>query len=249
MDDVVTPAPLDVDAEIDRLAARYRAAGGAVVNMLNGLGKAAEAQLDAVPDAYAARVQEVTARALQTAALAASSSRRMVPDQTGWVNQGIGAAMGAAGGVGGLPSAIAELPVTITWLLRVIGGEAAALGFDPAEENVRIDCIQVFASAGPLGHDDGSDLAFVSTKLAASRAIPQIVAAVAPRLSVVLGQKLAAQSVPVLGAMAGAAVNYAYTRYYAEMAHIHFALRRLAIDADIAPEEALARLKRALPAG
>jgi uncharacterized protein (DUF697 family) len=48
----------------------------------------------------------------------------------------------------------------------------------------------------------------------------------------VLGQKLAAQTVPVLGAAAGAATNYAYTRYYQDMAHVHFGLRRLAIEAD-----------------
>jgi len=47
----------------------------------------------------------------------------------------------------------------------------------------------------------------------------------------VLGQKLAAQSVPVLGAAAGAATNYAYTSYYQQMAHVHFGLRRLAIEA------------------
>jgi hypothetical protein len=53
---------------------------------------------------------------------------------------------------------------------------------------------------------------------------------VAPRLAAVLGQKLAAQTVPILGAAAGAATNYAYTRYYQDMAQVHFGLRRLAID-------------------
>jgi len=43
-----------------------------------------------------------------------------------------------------------------------------------------------------------------------------------------MGQKLAAQAVPVLGAVAGAATNYAYTSYYQDMAHVHFGLRRLA---------------------
>ncbi len=33
------------------------------------------------------------------------------------------------------------------------------------------------------------------------------------------------------GAAAGAATNYAYTSYYQQMAHVHFGLRRLAIDA------------------
>jgi hypothetical protein len=49
---------------------------------------------------------------------------------------------------------------------------------------------------------------------------------------VVLGQKLAAQTVPILGAVAGAATNYAYTSYYQDMAHVHFGLRRLAITSD-----------------
>ena len=58
-----------------------------------------------------------------------------------------------------------------------------------------------------------------------------VIAKIAPQLAVVLGQKLAAQAVPVLGAVAGAATNYAYTSYYQDMAHVHFGLRKLAIDA------------------
>mgnify|MGYP003707253597 CR=1 FL=1 len=65
-----------------------------------------------------------------------------------------------------------------------------------------------------------------------------VIARVAPRLATVLGQKLAAQTVPVLGAVAGAATNYAYTSYYQQMAHVHFGLRRLAIDEGL-PREAL----------
>jgi uncharacterized protein (DUF697 family) len=64
-----------------------------------------------------------------------------------------------------------------------------------------------------------------------------LIARVAPRLAAVLGQKLAAQTVPVLGAAAGAGTNYAYTQYYQDMAHVHFGLRRLAIDADRDPQE------------
>jgi uncharacterized protein (DUF697 family) len=70
-----------------------------------------------------------------------------------------------------------------------------------------------------------------------------LIAKVAPRLAVVMGQKLAAQAVPVLGAVAGAATNYAYTSYYEDMAHIHFGLRKLAIDADVPHDELVQRLK------
>jgi uncharacterized protein (DUF697 family) len=63
-------------------------------------------------------------------------------------------------------------------------------------------------------------------------AMQAIIARVAPRLGVVLGQKLAAQTVPVLGAVAGAATNYAYTSYYTDVAHVHFGLRRLSVETD-----------------
>jgi len=76
------------------------------------------------------------------------------------------------------------------------------------------------------------------------RAMNAVIARVAPRLALVMGQKLAAQAVPVLGAVAGAATNYAYTSYYQDMAHVHFGLRRLAIEADIPQEDLVARLRQ-----
>ena len=92
--------------------------------------------------------------------------------------------------------------------------------------------------------DDGADLGFLSARVALSgRAMQAVIAKVAPRLAVVLGQKLAAQAVPVLGAVAGAATNYAYTSYYQDMAHVHFGLRKLAIDADIPQEKLVERLR------
>lgn len=247
MDDVVLAPVPHVETEITRLAARYRGAGGLGIDVLNAIGAQADGLIDRLPAPVRTQLDAATMAALTEAARLASGTRRAVPDQKAWVNRAVTAAMGAAGGFGGLPSALAELPVTTTLLLRVIEAEAAALGFDTSAQNVRIDCIQVFAAAGPLEHDDSADLAFLSTRVALSGAAMQaLMARVAPRLSVVLGQKLAAQTVPVLGAVAGAAVNYAYTRYYAEMAHVHFSLRRLAIDADLPPEEALRLLRAAL---
>ena len=152
--------------------------------------------------------------------------------------------MGAVGGMGGLPTALAELPVTTTLLLRVINGVAAEHGFDPTEDNVRFDCVHVFTAAGPLDHDDSADIAFLSARMALSGAAMQsIITRVAPRLATVLGQKLAAQAVPVFGAVAGAATNYAYTSYYTDMAHVHFGLRRLAVEADQPREVLVAKLR------
>ena len=72
----------------------------------------------------------------------------------------------------------------------------------------------------------------------------KLIAAGAPRFAAVLGQKLAAQTVPVLGAFTGAGVNYLYTRYYQEIAHVHFGLRRLAVAADMTEPELILLLSK-----
>jgi uncharacterized protein (DUF697 family) len=109
---------------------------------------------------------------------------------------------------------------------------------------VQFDCVRVFSSAGPLEADDGADLGFISARVTLTgTAVQGLIARVSPRLATVLGQKLAAQTVPVLGAVAGAATNYAYTSYYQEIAHVHFGLRRLAIEADVPLETLVDRLR------
>jgi hypothetical protein len=209
------------------------------------LGAQADGLLQRLPQKAQEGLQDATVAALNHAMTAAHKSRDMVPDQAGWLNSAVSAAMGAVGGMGGLPTALAELPVTTTLLLRVINGVAAEHGFDTSEENVRFDCVHVFTAAGPLDHDDSTEIAFLSARMALSgTAMQAIIARVAPRLATVLGQKLAAQAVPVLGAVAGAATNYAYTSYYTDMAHVHFGLRRLAIDADVPREVLVDRLRQ-----
>lgn len=245
MDIALQTEPVDVEAALDALADRYRRAGGVGIDVLNLIGGRAESLIDKLPQAARAGLQDATTRALEQAMKAAHLSRGYVPDQKSWLNTAVGTAMGAVGGFGGLPTALAELPVTTTLLLRVIEGVAVEHGFDPKAENVRFDCIRVFGSAGPLEADDGADLAFLTTRLTLTGpAVRGLIAKVAPRLATVLGQKLAAQTVPVLGAVAGAATNYAYTSYYQEMAYVHFGLRKLAIDADLPLEELVERLRR-----
>ncbi len=241
MQNVVLVENVDTDAELDRLADYYRSAGGAGVKLLNKLGGSAESLLEQLPEPVRHGLTGATEQALWLAMHAAQGSRRAVPDQQPWVNTAVTTAMGAAGGLGGVSTALMELPATTAMLLRAIQGAAAREGFDPSEENVKFDCVRVLSAAGPLSHDDGADLGFFSVRLTLTGpAMQRLIAAVAPRFSIVLGQKLAAQSVPVLGALAGGGANYVYTRYYQQIARVHFGLRRLAIDADI-PHDDLVR--------
>nr|WP_051492261.1 EcsC family protein [Roseivivax isoporae] len=220
---------MDFDRELAVLVERHRAAGGVGLQVLNVIGTQAENLLERLPDRVKERLEDATTRALEVAMRAAQGSRGVVPDQRGWLNSALATAMGAAGGAGGLPTAMAELPVTVTVLLRAIQGIAAEHGFDPADPEVQKQCLAVFGSAGPLEADDGVDMAFLSARVTLTGAtVHGILSRIAPRLATVLGQKLAAQTVPLIGAAAGAATNYAYTSYYQEMAHVHFGLMRVA---------------------
>jgi hypothetical protein len=50
---------------------------------------------------------------------------------------------------------------------------------------------------------------------------------VASRFGVVVTQKVAAQTVPVVGALGGATVNYVFIEHFQEVARGHFTVRRL----------------------
>ncbi|TDQ56139.1 EcsC family protein [Phaeovulum veldkampii] len=221
-------------SELDALAARHRAASGLGMQVLAALGDSTETLLGKLPARVRDRLQGATEAALDNAFAAAAVSRGVMADRSDWVNTALATAMGAAGGLGGLPGALAELPLTVTVLLRAIQGIAQEHGFDPADEAVRIECLAVFASAGPMVEDDGTDMGLVTAKLTITGASLQaLIAKVAPRLSVALGQKLAAQATPVLGAIAGAAINYSFTSYYQDIARVHFGLKRLALSHDL----------------
>ena len=50
---------------------------------------------------------------------------------------------------------------------------------------------------------------------------------IASRFGVVVTQKAAAQAIPIIGALGGAAVNYAFIDHFQEIARAHFTVRRL----------------------
>lgn len=226
--------PVEVETELAALVRRHDKAGGLGLQVLNALGGQAENLLERLPDSVKDRLEDATLRALEIAHGAAAQSRARVPDQASWLNTALATALGAAGGFGGLPAALTELPVTTTLLLRAIQAEAARNGFDPEDAETRLACLEVFAAAGPLAEDDGANMAFLATRVTLTGATVQtVMARIAPQLARALGQKLAAQTVPVLGAAAGAATNYAYTSYYQEMAAVHFGLKRLARDQNL----------------
>lgn len=221
----------EVAGRLEALARRYRRASHPGIELLSHIGGGADNLLGRLPAPVRGNLNSATETALRAAMRAAQGSRRYMAKPPGWFSQALTTGLGAAGGFWGLPGALAELPVTVTVLLHNIQDVAEDYGF-AGDAGIDHDCLRIFAAAGPLEADDDIDLAFLGARVTVTgKAVQAVISRVAPRLGVVMGQKLAAQTVPVLGAAAGAATNYIYARYYREMAHVHFGLRRLAVEA------------------
>lgn len=219
------PGPIDLTAAVAPLAQRYKRANGPVIRLVNRLGGTLENQLSALPQSFRSQIERLTAQALETSYGIAARA----PDLGTRAPMMAAVAAGAAGGAGGVATALAELPITVTLFLNTIRSIAREEGLDPDEDWVRAECLQVFAAGSPLAQDDGVNTSFIASRLALSgSAVSNLITSIAPKLAAVLGQKLAAQAVPVIGAVSGAALNAAFLAYYREIARVRFALVKLA---------------------
>lgn len=211
---------------IRELARAHRRANGPIISLSNRFGTSLEGQLSRLPKGVQDQIEQVVITVLTGAHHVAGYAD---PDLGRRGSTIAIMASGAVGGSGGIVTALAELPVTITVILHAIRREARLAGFDPNEPGIRAACLQVFAAASPLSDDDGANTAFLSARMTVTGPVlHQLISTIAPRLAAALGPKIAAQSIPILGAASGAALNAAYLGYYREMARIRFALMRLA---------------------
>ena len=232
-----------VHAEIDRLARRYLNAGGIGMELLSAIGGKAEGLIDRLPKPVRSRMDRLTYAALNRAFDAASRSRGVLTERGDWFNRMLSTTSGAVGGLAGVAGATLELPVTVTLLLRAIMDIAAEHGFDPDSDIARREALQVFAAAGPLAADDAADLGLLTARMTITgQTVQTLIARVAPKLSTSLAQKFAAQAVPVLGAVAGAAINYRFTRYYQEIARVNFGLLRISQETGLPRESVVEAL-------
>jgi len=227
------PKPLTdaARADIADLAMRQRKANGLLMSAINFVGSQVEDGLKLLPASVRDQIDDLARAALHQSFDLASKSRTGRGRSIGSdrVHKILGTLSGALGGFGGLPTALAELPVTTTVIFRAVHHVAVEYGEAPDAEATKMECLAVFGAGGPGMDDDGVDTAFIGARLSISgAAVNGLISKVAPRFAAVLSQKLATQAVPILGAAAGAGTNYAFVDYYVSMAHVHFGLRRLA---------------------
>lgn len=232
-DNPPTPLTDEARAEIAAFARRQHDATGVLMQVVSFLGGQVEDTLKLLPESTRNKLDGAATRALRASYDAAGRSRtysavgRYVA--TDRAHKAVASVSGALGGLGGLPTALAELPLATTLIFRAVQNIAMQYGEDPTDPETRAQCLHVFGKGGPGDTDDGIDTSFIGARIGLSgAAINKLISKVAPKFASVLGQKLASQTVPILGAAAGAGTNYTFVSYYTDIAHVHFGLRALA---------------------
>lgn len=230
--------PLDASGRerVRALANRQVSANGTLMQVINYVGGQIEDGLKFLPSTFRSKVEGAARTALERSFYLAKASRQGPLERAvagDRMHKVIGAISGALGGDGGLPTAIAEIPVATTIIFRAVQGVAQSYGEDIDSEDTRAECLRVFSAGGPDADDDGIDTSFIGARITLTGpAIQSLISKVAPKFAAVLTQKLASQAVPILGAAAGAGTNLAFVNYYTEVAHVHFGLRQLAREYD-----------------
>jgi hypothetical protein len=163
------------------------------------------------------------------------------------LHKALAAASGAVGGGFGLLALPFELPISTVIMLRSIADIARSEGERLEDPETALACLQVFALGGRAGEDDATESGYFAVRGMLAKSVAEaarfiaergviaegapvlvrFISQIAARFGVVVTQKLAAQTVPVIGAFGGAAVNYAFTVHFQDVARAHFAVRRL----------------------
>ncbi len=154
---------------------------------------------------------------------------------------------GAIGGAFGLPALAVELPVSTSIILRSIADIARSEGEDIATLQARLACLEVFALGGRSDADDMTETGYFAVRAALAKAvsdaakhiatkglteksappIARLITQLTSRFGAVVSEKMAAQAVPVIGALGGATINLLFVDHFQDAARGHFIVRRL----------------------
>jgi hypothetical protein len=138
------------------------------------------------------------------------------------------AGSGAVTGFVGGPAAFLDIPITTSVIFRSIAAIAQSHGEDVGNFETRRACLEVFAFGGTKDEIDDVDVSYWSVRGSLSHAsVGYFIKSVASRWSVFASEQALSAVVPLFGAVTGAGVNYLFTDYFQQMAHVHFTLREV----------------------
>lgn len=242
------PELTSTDVELLRKAVRWLEHPSFAVRLTNMVGKPIDLLGKALPIGASNAIETATAKSLQVALKIALTTISNEPQASSrLLHKALAIASGAAGGAFGISSLPVELPVSTIIMLRSILDIARSEGENLADPESALSCIEVFGLGGHSEADDAAETGYFVVRgvLAASvteaarfiaergvveegaPVLVRLIAQISARFGVVVTQKAAAQAIPVIGALSGGAVNYAFIEHFQTIARGHFAVRRL----------------------
>jgi hypothetical protein len=222
---------------------------GLSIRVINLLGYPIEGIIKTLPKWAGQAIGHTATRAVGTALhVALSTMVKKNPGKTyRWAHRAMVVVSGAIGGFWGLPGLIVELPISTTLMLRSIADIARSEGEDLSSVDARLGCLTVFALGGRSKSDNAVETAYYAVRAALTRALSEaaefiaqrgiaeegapivmrVMANLASRFGIIVTDKMAAEMVPVLGALGGASINLLFIYHFQAAARGHFIVRRL----------------------
>jgi hypothetical protein len=220
---------------------------GLAARLTNIVGKPVDLIGRALPASASHAIATATSKGLEVALKVALRTMQSPHARSQFLHKALATASGAAGGAFGLATLPIELPVSTIIMLRSIADIARGEGEDLSDPESALSCVQVFALGGRAGSADASESGYFAVRGMLAKSVTEaarfiaergvikegspvlvrFITQVASRFGVVVTQKVAAQALPVVGALGGAAVNYAFIEHFQEVAQGHFIIRRL----------------------
>lgn len=232
-----------------RLARHTLENPGLAAKISDLLGAPIEKGFEMLPRQWNAIVNGATRKSIRVAlntAIRTMDTKALKPPANRW-HKLAACATGAVGGAFGLPALAIELPVSTTIMLRSIADIARSEGESLELLDTRLQCVQVLALGGTSKGDDAAETGYFAARAAMAMAISdaaahlsakgfsgtgapvivRLISQIASRFSVVVSEKVAAQTVPILGAFGGAALNALFINHFQAIGKGHFTVRRL----------------------
>jgi hypothetical protein len=244
MPDVLSPA----DLEALRRAVRYLEQPSFAARLTSMVGKPVDLIGKTLPQGASQTVAAVTAKSLQLAVRIALATIRNEPQGSSiLLNKALAVASGATGGAFGLSSLPIEFPVSTIIMFRSILDIARSEGENLRDPEAALSCIEVFGLGGRSEVDDSAETGYFVIRGVLARSVTEaarfiaergvveegapvlvrLIAQIGTRFGTVITQKAAAQGIPIIGALGGAAVNCVFVEHFQKIASGHFTVRRL----------------------
>jgi EcsC protein family len=219
-----------------------------IARLTHYAGQPIEKMIDTLPAGVSDRLQGVVrATVTRLLGMALKTLDARPRSASPRIHKVAGGLSGAIGGAFGVTALAVELPLSTAIMLRAIADIARSEGEDLTTVESRLACLEVFALGGRSTADDGADTGYYAVRATLAKALSEaaqhiaskgltdkgapvlvrFIAQISSRFGALVSEKVAAQAVPVIGAVGGAGINLLFLDHFQETARGHFIVRRL----------------------